>query len=327
LTLKTKIENKTNDYFVAENLSKTYIDFSLKVDFEIKKGEFLSILGPSGSGKSTILKLIAGFEKPDTGTINMFGKNITKLDTEKRNVGVVFQDYTLFPHLNVFENIAYGLKVRKINKNSIHKKVDEMLNLLNMKGYEKRKPQELSGGEQQRVAIARALVINPNIFLLDEPFSSLDTNLRKNIRREISQIQRKLNITTIFITHNQEEALSISDKILLIKDGTPIQFGKPSELYEHPINEFAAFFLGDANMIDGKMIRPENFKVFSPKTFETQKHKQDKVIEGKIINREYFGSYYQLYIKTAEYGTLIARVTKAKDFDINSNVLLTCSTD
>ncbi len=307
----------TDDKLIVSKLSKKYIDFELNVSFEITKGEFLSILGPSGSGKSTILKLIAGLEQPNTGIINMFGRNLSSIDASKRNMGIVFQDYTLFPHLNVFDNIAYGLKVRKEEKITIRNKVYNMLEMLNMKGYEKRTPQTLSGGEQQRVAIARALVINPDLFLLDEPFSSLDTNLRKSIRREIVQIQRKLKITTIFITHNQEEALSISDKILLVKDGKVVQFGKPSELYENPTNDFAAFFLGDANIINNKIIRPEKL------TLNNISENQDKEgIKGIVSDIEYFGSYYHIYIKTDNYGILQSKVTKFNNLKYGDEVFI-----
>jgi ABC-type Fe3+/spermidine/putrescine transport system ATPase subunit len=314
------IKNKLNNKFVVSDLIKNYSDFNLKVSFEIEKGEFLSILGPSGSGKSTILKLLAGFEKIDSGTISVFGKDITRVDASKRNMGIVFQDYTLFPHLNVFDNIAYGLKVKKENKTVIKNKVGQMLELLNMNGYEGRSPQTLSGGEQQRVAIARALIIDPDLFLLDEPFSSLDANLRKSIRREISQIQKKLNITTIFITHNQEEALSISDKILLIKDGEVIQFGTPEELYESPVNNFAAFFLGDVNTIDGNTIRPENLTLLLPDDAQKESlshlDKSRLLIQGKINDVEYYGSFYNVYVDTPEYNTIQVRIPK-QDFVYN----------
>ncbi len=301
--------------FIISNMERIYDDFKLNVSFEIERGDFLSILGPSGSGKSTILKLIAGFEQIDKGKITMFGRDITYLNPSKRNMGIVFQDYTLFPHLNVFDNIAYGLKVKKMEKKLIKDKVHEILSLLNMENYIRRMPYTLSGGEQQRVSIARALVINPDLFLLDEPFSSLDTNLRKTIRREISDIQRKLNITTIFITHNQEEALSISDKILLIKDGTPIQFGTPKELYENPINNFSAFFLGEANIINGKMIRPEDIKILK-KNYGNNINS----FTGKIHNIEYYGSYYQIYIDSGKYGRIISRMTDISNFNIGNEV-------
>ncbi len=301
--------------FIISDIKKVYEDFELNVSFEIEKGEFLTILGPSGSGKSTILKLIAGFEPIDQGRITMFGRDITYIDPSKRNMGIVFQDYTLFPHLNVFDNIAYGLKVKKLDKNAINEKVHNILDLLNMENYIHRMPHTLSGGEQQRVSIARALVINPELFLMDEPFSSLDTNLRKSIRREISDIQRKLNITTIFVTHNQEEALSISDKILLIKNGNPIQFGKPKELYENPINEFSAFFLGEVNIINKKMIRPEDISISK---ITGKKPKIGMV--GNIHNIEYYGSYYQIYIDSKKYGRVVSRITDINGFKIGEMV-------
>lgn len=310
------VEDVSTDVLNISNLRKSYVDFDLDLDFTINKGEFLSILGPSGSGKSTILKLIAGFESVDAGDINLFGKNITNLDPAKRNMGIVFQDYILFPHLNVFDNISYGLHVRKESKTLIKNKVRNMLELLNLEGYEKRYPHTLSGGEQQRVAIARALVIDPDVFLLDEPFSSLDTNLRKKIRHEISMIQRELNITTIFITHNQEEALAISDKILLIRDGRCVQFGTPEQLYKTPVDEYSAKFIGDANIINNKVIRPENLNI------SIVKQSKRNEMSGAIKNIEYYGSYYMIYVQTPNYGILQSKVNNIKDFEIGDEVSL-----
>lgn len=224
------------------------------VSFEIKKGEFFTFLGPSGCGKTTLLRSIAGFNKPDEGAIYIGDKEITNIPAEKREVGLVFQNYALFPHMNVFDNIAYGLKVKKLSKSDINKKVTDVLKLIRLEGYEKRKITELSGGEQQRVALARALVIEPEVLLLDEPLCNLDAKLRDEMRFEIKELQRKLKITTIFVTHDQSEALTMSQRIAVFRSGKCVQIGTPQEIYANPKNRFVADFIGVTNLFEIKNI-------------------------------------------------------------------------
>jgi spermidine/putrescine ABC transporter ATP-binding subunit len=231
------------------------------VNLEIEKGDFLTILGPSGAGKTTVLKMIAGFEKTSDGHINLNGENITRRPTYKRNIGMLFQNYALFPHMTVFENIAFPLKIRKMKKDEIEKKVLEILKKVKLEGYEGRLPKELSGGQQQRVALARALVFDPPILLLDEPMAALDKQLKKHMQLEIKQIHEELGITTISVTHDQEEALTMATKVCVMKDGKVVQVAKPEEIYEKPNCSFVANFLGEANLLEGKVQRVEADKV------------------------------------------------------------------
>jgi len=223
------------------------------VTLEIKHGEFFTLLGPSGCGKTTTLRLIAGLEYPDEGRIYFDGQDVTDLPPYKRNTGMVFQNYALWPHMTVFDNIAYGLKVRRLPKDEIRKKVYEVLDLIKLKGLERRYPTQLSGGQQQRVALARALVIEPQVLLLDEPLSNLDAKLRIEMREEIKRLQRRLGITTIYVTHDQEEAMVISDRIAVMNRGRIMQVGTPRELYKRPRNLFVATFLGRCTLIKGKI--------------------------------------------------------------------------
>lgn len=218
------------------------------VNISIKEGEFFTLLGPSGCGKTTLLRVIAGFVTPDSGQVNICNKNVVKLPAEKRGVGMVFQNYALFPHMSVLENIAYGLKIKRLKKEEIAQKVLKYIDLVNLKGYEHRKISELSGGEQQRVALARALVVEPKVLLLDEPLSNLDAKLKDKMRAELKSIQKTLGITTIFVTHDQQEALTISDRIAVFNKGKCIQVGTPSKIYQHPANRFVATFVGDTNI-------------------------------------------------------------------------------
>jgi len=233
-----------------ENVRKAYPDFGVDLDFSVEKGELVSLLGPSGSGKTTTLRIIAGFERPDTGRILLNGSDVTDLDPADRRIGFVFQDYTLFPHLDVAGNIAFGLKGRP--RSEIEKRVGEFLALTGLAGYGRRRVHTLSGGEQQRVALARALAAEPLVLMLDEPFSSIDGVLRRELKEEILRLQREVGVTTIFITHDREEALSISDRIVLLREGRIEQSGAPRELYERPLNSFVASFTGQANFIEGE---------------------------------------------------------------------------
>ncbi|WMM24625.1 ABC transporter ATP-binding protein [Tissierella sp. MB52-C2] len=240
-------------------LKNIYKGFSGKkvlnnISLVIEEGELVSLLGPSGCGKTTSLKIIGGLLPPDEGDILIDGKTVLNVPVEKRGIVIVFQDYLLFPHLNIEENIGFGLKMRKVPKKDIKIQVKKMLDLVKLKGYNKKYPNEISGGEQQRVALARALAIDPRVLLLDEPFSNLDTKLREEMRELTKSIQKKLNITTILVTHDKEEALMTSDKIAIMLKGEIKQFGTPEELYESPNSMEVADFMGDKNYISGSVI-------------------------------------------------------------------------
>mgnify|MGYP000365959716 FL=1 len=226
----------------------------------VARGEFVTLLGSSGCGKTTTLRIIAGLEQTDSGSVWINGQDVTKLPPDKRDVNTVFQNYALFPHMNVAENIGYGLKLRKVPRGEIKKKVAQMLELVQLEGYEKRKPSELSGGQKQRVAIARALVNNPKVLLLDEPLGALDLQLRRAMQIELKHLQKKLGITFIYITHDQEEAINMSDRIAVMKDGRIEQIGTPDEIYNHPKTSYVATFVGNANILHGvaESIQGEN---------------------------------------------------------------------
>ncbi|MCD8369820.1 MAG: ABC transporter ATP-binding protein [Clostridiales bacterium] len=222
-----------------------------KMNLEIGEGEFLTLLGPSGCGKTTTLRMIAGFEEASAGVIRVEGESIENKEPFQRNVNTVFQNYALFPHMTVFKNVAYGLTIKKVPKAEIEKRVGEMLRMVQLEGYEKRKPDELSGGQKQRVAIARALVNQPRVLLLDEPLGALDLKLRKQMQIELKRLQKKLGITFIYVTHDQEEALTMSDRIAVMHDGVIEQLDVPAEIYDHPKTKFVAGFIGESNIFDG----------------------------------------------------------------------------
>ena len=230
------------------------------ISLEISKGEFITLLGSSGCGKTTTLRIIAGLEQPDAGSVWLDGREVTGLEPNQRDVNTVFQNYALFPHMNVAENIGYGLKLKKVPKSEIRKKVSQMLELVQLEGYEKRKPSELSGGQKQRVAIARALVNNPKVLLLDEPLGALDLQLRRAMQIELKHLQKKLGITFIYITHDQEEAINMSDRFAVMRDGCIEQIGTPDEIYNHPKTSYVATFVGNANILHGvaESIQGEN---------------------------------------------------------------------
>ena len=230
------------------------------ISLSIADGEFVTLLGPSGCGKTTTLRIIAGFLEPDEGRVCFEGKEINGVPPHKRQVNTIFQRYALFPHYNVFDNIAYGLKVRHVPKDEIRSRVSAMLKMVNLEGFEHRRVSKLSGGQQQRVAIARAVINHPRVLLLDEPLAALDLKLRKDMQKELKNIQKQLGITFIFVTHDQEEALSMSDTVVVMDNGKVQQIGTPTDIYNEPVNAFVADFIGESNIIDG--VRPENYRVF-----------------------------------------------------------------
>ena len=242
-----------------ENISKEYDGATVLSDINlyILKNEFLTLLGPSGCGKTTTLRLIGGFEYPTTGRVIYEGKDITDVPPYKRRVNTVFQKYALFPHLNVRDNIAFGLKIKKMSRGEIDRRVDKMLSLVNLAGYGKRSVDSLSGGQQQRIAIARALVNEPDVLLLDEPLGALDLKLRKEMQLELKSMQQQLGITFIYVTHDQEEALTMSDTIVVMNSGRILQIGPPKTIYDEPKNAFVARFIGESNIIRGMMVHDE----------------------------------------------------------------------
>jgi iron(III) transport system ATP-binding protein len=318
------------------------------VSFTIEEGEFFTFLGPSGCGKTTLLRTIAGFTKPEEGSIYIESIDVTKILPEKREVGMVFQNYALFPHMNVYENIAYGLKVKKLSQKEIKNKVLDALKLVRLDGYEKRKITELSGGEQQRIALARALVIEPKVLLLDEPLCNLDAKLRDEMRVEIKELQKKLKITTIFVTHDQNEALTMSQRIAVFNKGKCIQIGTPKEVYSSPKNTFVANFIGVTNLFnidkhikegesslayinenirlhinegtEGKFlsIRPEHISIS-----KEEKNSQN-TLKG-VINKVQFNGCISDYVVNVE--NLSFKVSKinsflSEEFNINEDVFI-----
>ena len=247
-----------------KNIKKSFSPGEADLDdisLTVARGEFVTLLGSSGCGKTTTLRIIAGLEQAESGSVWINGQNVTELEPDKRDVNTVFQNYALFPHMNVAENIGYGLKLRKVSKAEIKKKVAQMLELVQLEGYEKRKPSELSGGQKQRVAIARALVNNPKVLLLDEPLGALDLQLRRAMQTELKHLQKKLGITFIYITHDQEEAINMSDRIAVMDGGRILQIGTPDEIYNHPKTSYVATFVGNANILHGIVESAENENV------------------------------------------------------------------
>ena len=235
-----------------DGVSREYADgFAITVSLSIPKGRLISLLGPSGSGKTTTLRFIAGFEEADAGRISIAGHDVTHVSPADRRVGFVFQDYTLFPHMSVFENVAYGLRVRKTPADEVRRRVEHFLSVVGLPDYGNRDVHTLSGGERQRIALARALVIEPDVLLLDEPFSSIDAILRRDLRREVVRLQRSLGVTTIFVTHSRDEAMSIADHLVVIRGGEIIQEGPPEDVFAAPVDRFVASFVGDANFLEG----------------------------------------------------------------------------
>lgn len=294
----------SNTIIRFENVTKAYDDTVVlnNVSFEIERGKFYTLLGPSGCGKTTILRLIAGFIQPTAGEIYIDDKCVNKVPANLRPVNTVFQDYALFPHLNVFENVAFGLRIQKIKEAEVKERVANALKFVNLEDYQTREIAEMSGGQRQRVAIARAIVNRPQLVLLDEPLSALDLKLRTEMQYELRELQQRLGITFVFVTHDQEEALAMSDEIFVLNKGVIQQSGTPTDIYDEPINRFVADFIGESNIVDGTMLE-DNLVSFANRTFECvdQGFNPNEPVEV-IIRPE------DLEITTTEHGKLTVQV-------------------
>ena len=287
-----------------------------RLNLDIKDKEFITLLGPSGCGKTTTLRLIAGFLEPDEGEIIFENKKINGVPAFKRQVNTIFQRYALFPHLNVYENIAFGLRIKKIPENEIKEKVEEMLKLVNLSGLEKRSIDTLSGGQQQRVAIARAIANRPKVLLLDEPLAALDLKLRKDMQKELKKIQEQLEITFIFVTHDQEEALTMSDRVVVMDSGKIQQVGTPQDIYNEPQNAFVADFIGESNIVDGKMLR-DFYVEFSGQKFEClDKGFSENELVDVVVRPE------DVDIVTADNGMLKGVVTSVSFLGVHYEIIV-----
>ncbi|ABG87176.1 spermidine/putrescine ABC transporter, ATP-binding protein [Clostridium perfringens SM101] len=325
------LDLKDNNIIELKGITKSYGKDTIldNLSLNIKKNEFLTLLGPSGCGKTTTLKIIAGFETADSGQVVFENNIINDIPPYERQLNTVFQKYALFPHMNVYENIAFGLKLKKIPKDIIDQKVKEMLKLVALEGYENRDIEALSGGQQQRVAIARALVNEPKVLLLDEPLGALDMKLRKEMQIELKKIQQKLGITFIFVTHDQEEALTMSDTIVVMNKGEIQQMGSPEDIYNEPANSFVAKFIGESNIVDGIML--DDFKVefggkifdcvdkgfekneaievvIRPEDFEMVKY-ENGMLKGTVTSIIFKGVHYEIEVKNENH-TWILHNTK-----------------
>ena len=299
-----------------KNVSRHFGDVKAvdNIDLEIKDGEFFSMLGPSGSGKTTCLRMIAGFDRPTSGQIILYGQDVSNLPPFQRPVNTVFQDYALFPHMTIDENIGYGLMIKGVAKKQRQKLVDEMLNLVRLPGFGYRKPSQLSGGQRQRVALARALVNHPKVLLLDEPLGALDLKLRQQMQVELKNIQREVGITFIFVTHDQEEALTMSDRIAVFNEGKVEQVGSPADVYEHPSTPFVAGFVGTSNLVSGEVAQritgsPNRFSVRPEKIHLSavdQKIESDMfVANGSVRDVIYLGLYTRYLVELEGGGDLV----------------------
>lgn len=314
-----------------KNVTKSFGDNVIlkNFDFKVKKDEFLTILGPSGCGKTTILRLIGGFEEADEGKILFNGEDITNKEPYERKINTVFQKYALFPHMNVYDNIAFGLNIKKMDKNLIKEKVKEVLKLVNLVGFENREIESLSGGQQQRIAIARALVNEPEVLLLDEPLGALDLKLRQAMQIELKRIQKSVGITFIYVTHDQEEALSMSDTVVVLNDGEIQQMDSPLNIYNEPKNAFVADFIGESNIIEAKML--EDYKVrfldYDFPCVDSGFNKMEDVevvvrpedvllvdenyqIEGTVTSLVFKGVHYEMTVDVDGYSMLVQSTEK-----------------
>lgn len=302
-------------YLSLKNISKKYKDKEIlkNISFDIKEGELICILGPSGCGKTTLLNIIGGFVSDFSGDVLLSDENINNIPPEKREIATVFQSYGLFTHKNVIDNVSYGLKLLKIDKNMREKRAKEMLEKVGLAGYEKKKIKELSGGEQQRVAIARSMVLNPKLLLLDEPLSNLDVHLRDVMRKEIKRIQKQFGVTMIIVTHDQEDVFKLADRVIVINEGHIEQIGTPEELYKEPKNNFISSFIGENNIIDESLvIRPEEISI-----------KLDSSGEGKVADVTYLGATVEYLVETPDGNILkVLTMSTAERFNIGDKVLV-----
>ena len=300
-------------YLSLKNISKKYKDKEIlkNITFDIKEGELVCILGPSGCGKTTLLNIIGGFVSDYSGDVFLSDKNINNIPPEKREIATVFQSYGLFTHKNIIDNVSYGLKLLKIDKNMREKRARDMLEKVGLAGYEKKKIKELSGGEQQRVAIARSMVLNPKLLLLDEPLSNLDVHLRDVMRKEIKRIQKQFGVTMIIVTHDQEDAFKLADRVIVINEGHIEQIGTPEELYKNPKNNFISSFIGENNIIDKNLIiRPEEISI-----------KLDSSGEGKVVDVTYLGATVEYLVETPDGNTLkVLTMSTAERFNNGDKV-------
>lgn len=300
-------------YLSLKNISKKYKDKEIlkNITFDIKKGELVCILGPSGCGKTTLLNIIGGFVSDYSGDVLLSNENINNIPPEKREIATVFQSYGLFTHKNVIDNVSYGLKLLKIDRNTREKRAQEMLEKVGLAGYDKKKIKELSGGEQQRVAIARSMVLNPKLLLLDEPLSNLDVHLRDVMRKEIKRIQKQFGVTMIIVTHDQEDAFKLADRVIVINEGHIEQIGTPEELYKQPKSNFISSFIGENNIIDENLvIRPEEITI-----------KLDDSGDGEVVDVTYLGATVEYLVGTSDGNTLkVLMMSTVERFNIGDKV-------
>lgn len=326
------------------------------INLKIRGGDFVTLLGSSGCGKTTTLRIIAGLEYPNEGEVLLEGRMVNELAPEKRNVNTVFQNYALFPHMNVYNNIAYGLKLNKVSKAQIRERVTKMLSLVQLEGFEKRMPSEMSGGQRQRVAIARALINNPKVLLLDEPLGALDLQLRRQMQYELKKLQKKLGITFIYITHDQEEAINMSDVIVVMRDGKFEQSGSPAEIYDHPRTSYVASFVGSANILSGTAVsvgqdravlsgasgtmgcKTEQFTIKEGASYTIavrseninvwREPRSEQYLKGRITEKSYAGGMLRIVV-TLEDGTEVVITRQGINFhyDIGEQVVLEWEAD
>lgn len=289
----------TNPFMVIENISKKFGTFTAlnQINFSMEKKEFVCLLGPSGCGKTTLLRIIGGLEKPSQGKIILEGRDVTSLPPSHRNFGIVFQSYALFPNMTAYENVAYGLKGRHMLKKEIDEKVKESLALVGLESVKNRYPSQISGGQQQRIALARALALSPSFLLLDEPLSALDAKVRTKLRSEIRNLQEKVGVTTIMVTHDQEEAITMADKIVVMNNACIEQIGSPQEIYERPKTPFVADFIGSINFVENDRliaIRPEHIRILGEDDWSGKK--------AVVQHAEFYGAFYRIRLKLMEEG-------------------------
>ncbi|MCB7304188.1 ATP-binding cassette domain-containing protein [Bariatricus massiliensis] len=305
------------------------------VNLDIQAGEFICLLGPSGCGKSTLLRIIAGLEQPSEGKVYIGDRDVTNLPPSRRNFGIMFQSYALFPNLSAFENVAYGLRNKKMKTRDIEERVNRLFDMIKLSNAKNRLPSEMSGGEQQRVALARALATEPDFLLLDEPLSALDAKVRISLRKEICNIQKELKLTTIMVTHDQDEALTMADRIIVMNKAVVMQSGTPEEIYEKPENQFVADFIGSINFIDDRKSKAYGFSqkgetAIRPEKIAISREKQESDMRGKITDIEFRGFYDRVSVNVNHiiYGDLNLAVdvpfqtAKAMEFHVNDNVFI-----